>query len=148
MMSPEKTGNKQRTGRFPPGKSGNPGGRPPGTLNKATRLARELLDGEAEVLVRKAIDLALSGNEAMLRLCVERLIPKERPINAAAIPEIERPCDAVSAMSAILQAVAAGEVTPAEAAHLSRLVESSRRAIETEELEQRIADLEKRIPSK
>jgi hypothetical protein len=41
-----------------------------------------LLEGEGEKIVRKAMEMALAGNETALRLVLERLIPpvKERPI--------------------------------------------------------------------
>lgn len=63
-------------GRFLKGYSGNPRGKLPGTLHKTTRLAKALLEGEAENLVRKCIELALAGDVTALRLCLERLIPK------------------------------------------------------------------------
>ncbi len=37
-----------------------------------------LLDGEAEALTRKAIDLALAGDTVALRLCMERVCPTDR----------------------------------------------------------------------
>lgn len=40
--------------------AGNPG-KPRGTRHKATRAALALLDGEAEALTRKAVELALGG---------------------------------------------------------------------------------------
>ena len=49
---------------FPPGVSGNPAGRLPGTRNRATMAAEALLDGEAEALTRKAIDAARSVDPA------------------------------------------------------------------------------------
>lgn len=60
---------------FKPGKSGNPKGRPKGAQNKRTQLAK-LLEPYAEALVGKAVEMALSGDAASLRLCIERLIPK------------------------------------------------------------------------
>lgn len=42
--SPEKTGTK-RDGRFNPGQSGNPSGRPQGARHSATVAALDLLDG-------------------------------------------------------------------------------------------------------
>jgi len=45
-------------------------------------------------------------------------------------------------MSSILASVAAGALTPSEATALTGLVEAHRRALETSELEQRIAALE------
>ena len=47
-------------GSFRKGHSGNPAGRPPGTRNKAADSAELLLEGEAEALTRKAVELALA----------------------------------------------------------------------------------------
>jgi hypothetical protein len=52
-MSVERIAPKQRGRPFPKGHSGNPRGRPPGARNAATVLAEQLLDGEAEGLIRK-----------------------------------------------------------------------------------------------
>src|SRR4051812_40700143 len=65
-------------GRFVQGVSGNPGGRPLGSLNRATRIAAELLDGEAEALMRTEIELALAGDGRLLRHCVDRIIAPQR----------------------------------------------------------------------
>ena len=62
---------RRRTGRGQPfvkGRSGNPGGRPPGARNRKTLAAAMLLDGEAEALTRKAVELALSGDPTAMRL--------------------------------------------------------------------------------
>ena len=47
---------------FKKGQSGNPGGRPKGTRNKTTLAMEELLDGEAEIITRKAIEKAKEGD--------------------------------------------------------------------------------------
>jgi hypothetical protein len=60
---------------FKPGISGNPSGKPKGSLNKRTQLAT-LIESRAEELINKTIELALVGDTVALRLCVERLIPK------------------------------------------------------------------------
>ena len=44
----------------------------------ATMAAEGLLDGEAEALTRKAVELALEGDTVALRLCLERLLPPRR----------------------------------------------------------------------
>jgi hypothetical protein len=54
--------------------AGNPG-RPRGARNAATEAALALLDGEAANLTRRAIDAALAGDAAALRLCLERILP-------------------------------------------------------------------------
>jgi hypothetical protein len=63
---------------FAKGQSGNPAGRRRGCRNKATRAAEAYLDGEAETLARKAVELALAGNALALRLCLERTIAPRR----------------------------------------------------------------------
>ena len=61
---------KKARGRpFAKGVSGNPAGRPVGSRNKATLLALQLLEGEAEALTRKAVEQALEGDTTALRLC-------------------------------------------------------------------------------
>src|SRR5258708_8865649 len=77
----EKTAGKQRGRPFLRGESGNPAGRPMGARHKATVAAEALLDGEAEALTRKAVEMALAGDGTALRLCLDRIIPprRERP---------------------------------------------------------------------
>lgn len=55
---------------------------------------------------------------------------------------VEMALDAAKAAGAVLEAVAAGELTPTEGAHLMALVETYRRTLETTELEARVAALE------
>ena len=57
--------------------NGNPG-RKPGSKNRTTLVAAALLEGEAEELVRKAIELAKAGDVAMLKFLLERILPRER----------------------------------------------------------------------
>jgi hypothetical protein len=106
--------------------------------------AQALLDGEAEALTRKAVELALEGNIPALRLCLERLLPprKERPL-AVKLPVIEGVAELPRLTSAILAAVGRGEIEPGQAAALSSLVASHGKALELAELEKRISALEK-----
>ena len=68
---------------FKPRQSGNSYGRPRGARNKATIAAEALLDGEAEAITRKAIELAKTGDITAIRLCLERIIPARRDRVAA-----------------------------------------------------------------
>ena len=74
---------------FEPGQSGNPAGKARGTRNKVTLAIEALLDGEAEALTRKAIELAKAGDMAALRLCLDRLAPplcRLNRVRAAILP--------------------------------------------------------------
>ena len=57
-----------------------------GARHKATVAAEALLDGEAEALTRKAVEMALAGDGTALRLCLDRIIPprRERPVRFTA----------------------------------------------------------------
>ena len=127
---------------FQPGKSGNPKGRPGGARNRATLIAEQLLDGEAEAITRMAIDLAKKGDLAAVRLCLERLVParKDRPV-AFELPALNTPADAVAA-AAIAGAVAAGDLTPSEAAVLSKALEAFANIAAAADLAERVARLE------
>ena len=61
---------------FQKGRSGNPAGRRPGTRNRATQAVEVLLEGEAEALTRRAIELAFEGDATVLKLCLERIVPR------------------------------------------------------------------------
>ena len=143
--TPETTGRKQRATRFQPGRSGNPRGRPPGSRNKTTRAIDALFDGEAEALTRKAIELAKAGDLVALRLCLDRICPprKDRPVRFA-LPELRTAEDAKLAASALLKAVADGDLTPSEASEIGRLLDSYTRILEREEFEKRLIRLEEK----
>ena len=130
-------------GRFRKGESGNPKGRPVGVRNKATETAEILLDGEAEALTRKAVELALAGHEMALRLCLERIIPprRGRPVRVGLSP-VRGAADLGGTMAAITNAAAGGAITPGEAAELARVVEIFVRAVETSDFERRLKELE------
>ncbi len=111
--------------------------------------AEALLDGECETLTRKAIELALSGDMAALRLCLERIIPprKDRPV-AFKFPGMETAADAVRATAAIVKAVSNGVLTPAEAAELSKVIEGFTKTMELHEIQIRLDRIEAGLQSK
>jgi len=102
-------------------------------------------DGEAATITRGAIELAKRGDLTALRLCLERLVSprRERPVNLT-LPEISSVDHATKAMAAITMAVATAELTPAEAAELSRIVDGYVKMLEVTEIERRLQSLEER----
>ena len=140
----DNTGGKQATHRFKPGKSGNPDGRPKGSRNATTLALETLLDGQAHALTQKAIELALTGDMAALRLCLDRILPprKDRPVTFD-FPLITNAAEAAGTMAAVLAAVSTGQITPAEASDVGKLVESYVKAVEAADLSARIERLER-----
>jgi hypothetical protein len=129
--------------KFQKGQSGNPEGRPPGSRSKATLLIEQLLGDATKDITKKAIELAKAGDTTALRLCMDRIVParKDRHIPFK-LPKMESPEHAVKAAAAIVEAVAAAELTPSEAAEMMKLVEGYTRILETEDHEQRLRALE------
>ncbi|WP_343503578.1 MULTISPECIES: DUF5681 domain-containing protein [Roseobacteraceae] len=122
--------------------AGNPG-KPRGSRHKVTRAVADLLDGEAEAITRKAVEMALEGDATALRLCLERVAParKDSPVTFE-LPAMSNASEAAGASAAVLTAVAEGNLTPAEGAAVMGLVDSYRRTLEVTEIEQRLAALE------
>jgi hypothetical protein len=131
---------------FKQGKSGNPAGRPRGALNRATLLIQALLEGQAEQLGRKAIAMALEGDPAALRLCLERLVPplRDRPVRLR-IPAATTAREITAALATVTEAVAAGGLTPIEGNNVASLLEAHRKALETVDFEERLARVEQAL---
>jgi hypothetical protein len=132
-----------------PGQSGNPRGKPTGTRNKATMAVLALMETGAEEITRAVIDAARSGDLSAARLVLERLAPpmRERPIFID-LPDTATGAGINQAQQTILEAVGAGELLPGEGQVLAGIVEARRKAIETLELERRIAVLEEQQHAK
>ncbi len=143
LTRPGVEGARDGCGRFVRGRSGNPAGRPRGCRDHVNRAARLLLAGEGEALTRKAVELALAGDAAALRLCLERILGpcRERAVEFT-MPPIRGAADLAPAMAAVALAAAQGAVTPREAMQLGQVVEAYVRAVEASEFERRLTALE------
>jgi hypothetical protein len=108
-----------------------------------------LLDGEAEALTRKAVELALAGDTTALRLCLDRIAParKGRPITLA-VGDVTSLNDLSAVQGEVVAALARGELTPEEAADVASVVEKLGQAWERRDLEERIQALEDRTAAR
>jgi hypothetical protein len=133
-------------GGGPQGQSGNPAGRAPGVRNKATETAELLLAGAAEALTRKVVALALAGDAAAIRLCLDRIIParRGRPVQLRVAPG-RGTADLGGTMAAITNTATNGVITPGEAAELARVVEIFVRAVEAGDFERRLRQVEEEV---
>ncbi len=143
--SPENTGPKQAATRFKPGRSGNPKGRPRGALNRTTLALRAIMADQGQAIIETLIGQALAGDVAAGRAILERLVPvvRETPVDAGAValPELSA-ANLPAAMAAVVQAVASGSITPGQGEKLVAMLQGFAKAVELQEIEQRIAALE------
>ena len=102
------------------------------------------VDRKADAIISKVIEQAANGDTACIRLCFDRLAPsrKDRPVFFE-LPKMQEAKDAVNASAAIVAAVAGGDLTPSEAAELSKVIDGYARSLQTVEFEERLSKLEK-----
>lgn len=127
---------------FSPGKSGNPNGRPKGIRDRRTSL-RDLLEPHAPQLVAKAVELAMAGDSAALRMCLDRLIPpakaKDEPVRLPPISD-----SLADTGRSVLEALARGQIGPDDAGAVMSAIASQVRIVDAVEIETRLRALENR----
>ncbi len=143
---PFKKGQTPHAGRlWKKGLSGNPAGKKPGTRSAAIMALEAIGTEAANKILRAMIRKADKGDVQAAALIFGRVWPvrKGEPL----VLDIPAPKDAagiVQALAAITDKVLNGELTAEEAAALTAVVEAQRKAIDTMQLEARIAALEAR----
>jgi hypothetical protein len=99
----------------------------------------------AQALLKSVVSEARAGDMTAARIILDRVWParKGRPVTFA-MPRLETARDIARAVGGILEAVAAGLLTPEEGQGLAAILESQRRALELTEIEERLTALENR----
>ena len=120
-----------------------PAGRPRGTRNQATLAMEALLEEGAEQLISKAMTMALSGDTAALRLCLERILPvrKDRSVHVE-LPPIGTAKEISGAISKIFTAIGDGQITPSEGEMMANIIATQTNVLVAEELESRLERVE------
>ena len=59
----------------------NPAGRPKGSVNKYTALAREVMSAKGPEIVKKVIEKALEGDVHCLKMCIDRILPVHKAVD-------------------------------------------------------------------
>lgn len=135
------------TKKFKPGESGNKAGRPPGIKDRRVEL-RELLRPHAADLMQTAVNLALGGDQAALRMCLDRICPT---IKATAEP-VETGITTSGSLAeqgqALFHAAAKGKITSDVASKLMSILSGQVRIAEATNLDDRIKALEEQLLKK
>jgi hypothetical protein len=130
--------------RYLKGKPPGPG-RPPGSRNKATVVLEEIGQEAVGDVIRMVGEKATGGDLRAAAILLARAWPTARGRRVSLdLPAVESAANLVQAQAAVVAAVAAGEISPEEAASLSILLEGQRRAIETLDHDKRIQALERK----
>jgi hypothetical protein len=131
--------NEHRRGRWKPGQTGNPKGRPPGQ-SEITRL-RAAIVGHVPAIVDQLVRAARGGDVGAARLLLERVLPPIKAVEQA--QSIELPEGSLTDKGrAVLSAVAAGNLAPSQGAQLLAAIGNLGKVAELDELAERVALLE------
>ena len=129
------------TTRWAKGRSGNPGGRKPGTGKVAA--LRAAISKDIPAIIEGLTVAAIGGDVGAAKLLLDRVLPALKPVEEAiAVP---LPGDTLTDRGrAALDAIAGGQLAPGQGAALLGAIGALARLVETDELNRRIAALETR----
>lgn len=129
-----------KKGRWEPGESGNPNGRPPGS-GKAAELRAKVAAHVPEIL-QMLVTQAKGGDVAAARLLLERVLPPVKSVDAA--EPIALPSGTLAEQGrAVVQAMACGDISATAGGALMGALQTLARVVEVDELAARIEALEK-----
>lgn len=130
---------------FKAGHSGNPCGRPKGVKDHRSNL-RYMLEASQEKLAQKAVELALGGNEQMLKLLLDRLLPsrpKDDIVNINLISD-----NLVDKSRIIMKELSTGSITITEATRLMNAVALESKIYDMEQMKRDVEALQKIVFNK
>lgn len=132
----------KRPGRWKPGESGNPSGRPPGS-GEVGRL-RQAISEHVPAIIDKLVQQALEGDAQAAKLLLERALPAVKPTETPVTLGLPAGGALADHGRAILQAAGEGVLGPQQAAQLLAALGGLARVVEVDELVRRVQALESR----
>ena len=133
------TTTKKRGGRFQPGVSGNPKGRPRG-VGEVSKI-RAAIAAHVPNIIKALVDRALEGDAQAAKLLLERAVPALKPVDAGiAVPVVAGTLTEQG--EAIMKAVAGGAITPDQGRSLLAGLATLAHLRESDDFERRLAQLE------
>jgi hypothetical protein len=105
-----------------------------------------LFEEGAEELISKAKSMAMAGDTAALRLCLERILPARRDrLVHLDLPPLRNAKEISAAMSTIIRAVSDGQITPGEGEIVAKMLAAQSQVVMAEELESRLEKVERLV---
>jgi (p)ppGpp synthase/HD superfamily hydrolase len=133
--------------RFQKGQSGNPAGRPKGSLGMAGKL-RAAIQADAEQIIQSLIAQAKEGDTTAAKILLDRICPALKPEAQAVELEQLATGSLIEKAEAVLAAVGVGELAPDVAVQLVQSVATLAKVTEIDQLQQRLESLEKLLTKK
>ena len=134
-------------GLFIPGHAPRSPGRPKGQGPSAAEQVRALIEPHKAEIIAKAVELAKAGDPQSLRLCLERLAPAPRPeAEKVVVPGLADAPTLQAKATAILAAVAGGQISAEAGDKLLRMLDTYGKAVVLDEHEQRLRAIEEGKP--
>lgn len=129
----------RRTGRWKPGESGNPAGRPQGTSG-ISKLRASVGEHIPEV-IEKLAEQAKAGDTGAARLLLERVLPAVKPVDYC-FP-IDIPGNTLTDQGkSVIGAISSGALSPGQGGALLSALGAMVRIAEGDEMRRRIEALE------
>lgn len=130
--------------RFKKGQSGNPQGRKKGEETQSTKVRKMLLSRSQE-LIERVIELALSGDGAALKLCLDRICPPLKQREEQTIISFD-PNDSLSLKGEkTILALSSGQISVQDATALMNCLVKQTTLVEFTELDARLTEIERRV---
>ena len=130
-------------GRFVPGHTGNPAGRPPGIVDRRHRVAKAF-DAEFDAIGAAIVEKAKGGDMAAAALYLSRVEPPLRPKGERVTFQLDPKASLADQASAVLLAVSQGELPAETGKLLIDCITAAANLRAVDELEARLAALEAR----
>lgn len=130
----------KKPGRWKPGESGNPKGKPPGS-GELQRLRASIAADVPEILAG-LVASARAGDAQAAKLILERVFPAVKPVEHAQQIPLPEGGNLTAQGRAVLTAVAAGHLAPGQGSQLLSAIGALARVSEIDELTARIDKLE------
>jgi Family of unknown function (DUF5681) len=131
---------KQPPNQWQPGQTGNPKGRPPGQ-SEITRL-RTAIASHVPSILDQLVTAAKAGDVQAARLILERVLPPLKGTEQAVELQLPKDGTLTAKATAVLNAAAAGDLAPGQAAQLIAALGTLAKIHEVDELAARIEKLE------
>lgn len=129
-----------KPGRWKPGVSGNPKGKPPGS-GELQRLRASIAADVPDILAG-LVTAAKGGDVQAAKVILERIFPAVKPVEQTQPLDLPEGGTLTDQGRAVLSAVSGGELAPGQGAQLLAAIGALARVTEIDELETRLSKLE------